>query len=235
MVQLRAGHPHRLCGFEPTSNSIALSRALGDACEQGWQLGRRPHAFCGAAQLHSSLARLVAAADQHRLPLPLAAFRLSAGAAELGLTYEPDALSITLPDPALASLDWPGTSSSSSMSSVDAEALEEAGSRPRRAARHVLVAASDGLWDMLSNEEAVGIALRWGNRLAGAAHLAGVQADGLAAFAWMPPPSALLHLTSGASPPDPGCPALPPLQLPLPRCGCRGAHADRVPPLGGCV
>lgn len=83
----------------------------------------------------------------HNLPtMPLACL---AGATELGLTFEPDALSITLPNPA----DWPGSSSGSSGGSTG----EQAAPRP---ARHVLVVASDGLWDMLTNEEAVGIALR---------------------------------------------------------------------------
>lgn len=35
VVQLREGQSHRLCGYEATSQSIALSRALGDACEPG--------------------------------------------------------------------------------------------------------------------------------------------------------------------------------------------------------
>jgi RNA polymerase II C-terminal domain phosphatase-like 3/4 len=99
VVQLREGQSHRLCGYEATSQSIALSRALGDA----W-------------------------------------------ATQLGLTHEPDAVSITLPNPARISGDWDSSSSGGSGSAA-------------RPARHVLVVASDGLWDMCSNEEAVGIAL----------------------------------------------------------------------------
>ena len=165
VVQLREGQSHRLCGYEATSQSIALSRALGDACEAGWVLLGGGRASCAAgwacklgtsaswadswACLLEVLLPCTVLAPQpanHASCLPPACL---AGATELGLTFEPDALSITLPNPA----DWPGSSSGGSGGSTG----EQAAPRP---ARHVLVVASDGLWDMLTNEEAVGIALR---------------------------------------------------------------------------
>lgn len=166
VVQLREGQSHRLCGHEATSQSIALSRALGDACEAGWVLlggGRAswlglqactsaPWAGSWACLLEVLLPCTVLAPQpaNHASCLPPAC---PAGATELGLTFEPDALSITMPNPARISADRPGSSSGSSGGSTG----EQAAPRP---ARHVLVVASDGLWDMLTNEEAVGIALR---------------------------------------------------------------------------
>lgn len=145
------------------------------------------------------------------LPCPALSCAAAAGAVPLGLTAEPDALTVVLPPPyssrgapassgeleapssalplpsglstsclggssdstsTMAGSLWMvdsssdgddvGTSSSSAGSSSDGTAL-----CPRRAAelaepeaRHVLVLACDGLWDMVTNEEAVGMALR---------------------------------------------------------------------------
>lgn len=98
----------------------------------------------------------------------------AAGAVPLGLTAEPDTLQLTLPPPAaFATAAAPASSTSTSSSpldtvgsSVDAS-FDEASSSPsstRQAqqaqrAGHVLVVGCDGVWDMMSNTEAVGLAL----------------------------------------------------------------------------
>ncbi|PSC76899.1 phosphatase 2C 6 [Micractinium conductrix] len=95
-------------------------------------------------------------------------------AVPLGLTAEPDTLQLTLPPPAaFATAAAPASSTSTSSSpldtvgsSVDAS-FDEASSSPsstRQAqqaqrAGHVLVVGCDGVWDMMSNTEAVGLAL----------------------------------------------------------------------------
>lgn len=93
-------------------------------------------------------------------------------ALQLGLTAEPDAVTIPLPPPvALPSLRGslrprlparpPGPGGIGSLSTDgDEEEAAAGGSAAAGLARHVLVCGSDGLWDVLTNDEAVVIALR---------------------------------------------------------------------------
>lgn len=126
-------------------------------------------------------------------PASLACRAPHAGAAELGLTHEPDAVSLTLlaSSAAAAASDGRGEASPSSSSPPPSSS---AGSAPQRggaftgspldtlgstlgsssigstdaeeptaaaaAGRHVLVMGCDGLWDVMSNNDAVGLALR---------------------------------------------------------------------------
>lgn len=96
------------------------------------------------------------------------------GAAGLGLTYEPDAVTLALPPPAPAPGSGGGGSSSllatagSSSGSLLSTDVEDgcSGQAAAPAGRHVLIVGSDGLWEVASNEEAVSIALRWAPRCA---------------------------------------------------------------------
>ncbi|KAL4431206.1 hypothetical protein ABPG75_006462 [Micractinium tetrahymenae] len=92
-----------------------------------------------------------------------------AWAVPLGLTAAPDAVTLSLPPPCSFSSSSSSSSGGSSpldtlAGSSDADDATSSGSSsgsagPAAPARHVLVLACDGLWDMVSNEEAVGIAL----------------------------------------------------------------------------
>lgn len=95
----------------------------------------------------------------------------------LGLTWAPDAVTLGLPPPS----SFRTSSASSSRGSPNSSPLDTVGSscdaddtssssgpgndgrsaaEPEPPARHVLVLACDGLWDVVGNEEAVSIAQR---------------------------------------------------------------------------
>lgn len=130
MVQLHPGQAHRLCGSTGLTNTLALSRALGDT----W-------------------------------------------AVNLGLTCEPDAVTLSLPAPVAVDLGRGSGCGPSPASALDSlatrstssstDSMEEGSASGSVGARHVLLLASDGLWDMLTHDEAVGLALRCGRGGAG--------------------------------------------------------------------
>lgn len=87
-------------------------------------------------------------------------------AVPLGLTAEPDAVTVALPPPTPISL---GRSINASFTTLPppprgadsgSSSDEDGGRPPRIGARHVLVVGCDGLYDMVANEEVVSIALR---------------------------------------------------------------------------
>lgn len=107
----------------------------------------------------------------------------------MGLTAEPDAVTVTLPPPAPGALapmptsrlrSSPGGPGGIDSLSTDTEEEESAGASSSGGggsssdgsssgaqaapARHVLLVACDGLWDYVTNQEAVEIALRWAEK-----------------------------------------------------------------------
>lgn len=114
----------------------------------------QPHRLCGSTGLTNTVSLSRAFGN--------------AWALELGLTWEPDALTLALPPP--AAVPAPSTPASprggplgtlgSSSGSTDAEDGAQTAPAPAAPARHVLVLASDGLWDVVTNEEAVAVAFR---------------------------------------------------------------------------
>ena len=83
----------------------------------------------------------------------------------LGLTAEPDAVSLMLPPAvptttAASSASSPSCPLDSFVSGSFVSADVDDATPAAGPARHVLVLGSDGLWDMLSNDAAVAIAMR---------------------------------------------------------------------------
>lgn len=105
----------------------------------------------------------------------------------MGLTAEPDAITVGLPPPTAGSLEHPPGGGLGAMpagpggiDSLSTDAEEDgAGSSSGEVgsgegeeavpARHVLVVACDGVWDLVSNSEATDIALRCGRGWHGSA------------------------------------------------------------------
>ena len=207
VVQFSAGAPPRLCGVG-NPNTLALSRALGDNCELGERMQEEaawPNLGPPAVGVTSCGLQACSAG---RLPLQRIARTVfvwlavshvcAAGALPMGLTAEPDAVTVALPPPApstpgpraaavpggIDSLstdteeqDAAGSSgdgSSSSSGSRDSgcggssSSISSIGRAEAAPARHVLLVACDGLWDYVTNQEAVDIALRCAEGVGGA-------------------------------------------------------------------
>jgi RNA polymerase II C-terminal domain phosphatase-like 3/4 len=86
-------------------------------------------------------------------------------AVPLGLTSEPDAITIRVCDPVSGAVDF-NTIAAAPASPLDSLASGSCAScdpeeAPCPPARHVLVLGCDGLWDVVGNADAVAIALRW--------------------------------------------------------------------------
>lgn len=121
----------------------------------------------------------------HSSPPSMPCLTCAAGALPMGLTAEPDAVTVALPPPApstpVPAAAVPGGIDSLSTDTEEQDAVaagsssssrdgggssstdsggSSSGSAQAASARHVLLVACDGLWDYVTNQEAVDIALR---------------------------------------------------------------------------
>ena len=113
----------------------------------------------------------------HPSPPSMPCLTCAAGALPMGLTAEPDAVTVALPPPA-PNTPVPGAAVPGGVDSLSTDTEEQdavaagsssssrdgggssSGSAQAASARHVLLVACDGLWDYVTNQEAVDIALR---------------------------------------------------------------------------
>ncbi|KAL4431219.1 hypothetical protein ABPG75_006475 [Micractinium tetrahymenae] len=159
VVQREPGQPFRITGSPsyPTPNSLSLSRGFGDTWAVPLGLTAEPDAVTltlpppynfSSSSSSASSGELEAAS--FKLPPPSGLSASSSGTSTMAgsLCWSVDSSSDS---------DEAASSSGSSTDGVDR--LGSRAAEPAAQARHVLVLACDGLWDMLTNEEAVGIAL----------------------------------------------------------------------------